>query len=349
MRNKLLIFFISNCFFLVSQKYSSYQDDKYFPTANELKFTIYSVEYKEGKKKIEEFIRKNNFTITNQNETKYSHHYEFTVRSAESAAIDSFCNTLGYVSNKDLNSYNNESRLLEAKLELERLNNKKAEYEKMLIRIDSVKSDKYYQHWEKIREIDTEIYNTRKKVNQLEVVRNIYAVSINMNDEQTSPGSSAINFVHMPGAEYVYLITENPKAGMSYSAYQGIFLKYLFTKGKSYVSLGALKAIEPVKTDTTSFDEMFFFTFGQDWYSRYLGRGTNKFFNLYIGYQVGFFIADNKHKIRGIPYASPSTGIELFKNKYFLIDANFNYFLPISEENRNMRGWRLGGSINFTF
>lgn len=332
-----------------SQKYSNENDSKYYPSANELKYTIYSVEYKEGKKKIDAFLKKNNFIITNQNETKNSHHYEFKVHEKEINMIDSFCYTLGYVSNKNLNSYNNETKLSETKLELERLENKKTEYEKMLVRIDSVKSDKYYQHWEKIREIEAEIYNARKKISQFESIKNVYSVLIDMNDEQSSPTSSKVNFVHMPGAEYVYLFTENPKQGISYASYQGVYLKYLFTKGKSYFSLGALKADNPSKTDSLAYDEIFSFVFGQDWYSRHLGRGTNKFLNLYIGYQAGYSLGYNSVITKGIPFVSPSTGIELFKNKYFLIDTNVNYYLPVAEENRNMRGWRFGGSINFTF
>lgn len=350
MKKLLLLLVTAAAFSAQAQKYSAYdKDDKYFAAANELKYTIYSVEYKEGKKKIDAFIKARNFTIINQNETKNSHHYEFKALENEVAAIDSFCNTLGYISSKNLNSYNNESKLTETKLELERLQNKKQEYEKMLLRIDSVKSDKFYSHWEKIREIDTDIYNAKKKIGQLESVRKVYTVAINMNDEQSSPTSSKVNFVHMPGAEYVYLFTENPKPGISYATYQGIFLKYLFTKGKSYFSLGALKAAEGSKSDSLAYDEMFTFIFGQDWYSRNFGRGNNKFFNLYIGYQAGYSIAYNDKTSRGIPFVSPATGIELFKNKYFLIDSNVNYYLPISEENRHMRGWRIGGSLNFTF
>lgn len=149
MKKTLSFLAVLYTFTAYSQKYSNDNDSKYYPSANELKYTIYSVEYKEGKKKIDAFLKKNNFTITNQNETKNSHHYEFKVHEKEISIIDSFCYTLGYVSNKNLNSYNNETKLSETKLELERLENKKTEYEKMLVRIDSVKSDKYYQHWEK--------------------------------------------------------------------------------------------------------------------------------------------------------------------------------------------------------
>lgn len=333
-----------------AQKYSSNQEqEKNYYAANKLVYVIYSIEYKEGKKKIEEFIRIKNFTIINQNETKDSYHYELKAHEKEIAAIDSFCNILGYVSSKNLNSYNNETKLFETKLELERLEIKKSEYEKMLIKIDSVKSTTYYQHWEKIRDIETEIYNTKKKIGQLESVKYIYEVTIDLNDEQTSPTSSKVNFVKMPGAEYVNLFTENAKDGISYENYQGISMKFLFTKGKSYFSAGALKAINPSKEDSLAIEEMFGFTFGQDWYSRHLGRGYRRFFNLYIGYQIGISVAYNRDSIKWIPFICPGTGVELFKNKFLLIDTDLSYFLPVSTENRNLRGWKVGASFNFTF
>lgn len=334
---------------LLAQKSSYDNYEKYFPTANQLKYTIYSVEYKEGKNRLDAFVKQKAFVIINVNETKNAYHYEFQIYENEIASIDSMCNRLGYVSSRNLNSYNNEKRLAETTLELERLELKKSEYEKMLQKIDSVKSEKYYSHWEKIREIETDIFETRKKIKQLEAVKNRYTVTINLNDEQSSPSSSKVNFVHMPGAEYVYLFTENSKPGISYDSYQGVFLKYLFTKGKSYFSLGALKANNPNKADSLAYDEVFCFVFGQDWYSRHFGRGNNKFGNLYIGYQAGMALGYNSKIAKGIPFVCPTTGIELFKNKYLLIDSNVNYYLPVTEENRNMRGWRLGASVNFSF
>ena len=317
--------------------------------ANKLVYVIYSVEYREGKKKIEDYIKTKNFTIMNQNETKDSYHYELRAQEKETAAIDSFCNTLGYVSSKNLNSFNNEVKLFETKLELERLEIKKMEYEKMLIKIDSVKSNTYYQHWEKIRGIETEIYDTKKKIGQLESVKYIYEVIIDLNDEQTSPNSSKVNFVKMPGVEYSQLFTENAKSDVSYESYQGISMKFLFTRGKSYFTAGALRAMNPDKNDSLAIEEIFGFTFGQDWYGRHLGRGNRRFFNLYIGYQVGISVAYNRDSIKWIPFICPGTGVELFKNKFLLIDSNLSYFLPVSTENRNLRGWKVGASFNFTF
>lgn len=334
---------------LQAQKYSNENEDRNYPSTNQLRYTIYSVEYKEGKTKIDNYIMNNHFFVVNQNETKDSHHYEFRVADYEIAKIDSFCNTLGYISSKNVNSYNNGGKLNETQLELERLETKKKEYEKMLARIDSVKSERYYQHWEKIREIDLEIYNARKRINQLQSVQNLYSVTIDLNDEQSSPTNSKINYVHMPGAEYAYLFTETPTPGISNAAYQGLFLKYLFTKGKSYFSLGALKAVNPSKADTAAYDELFCFSFGQDWYSRNFGRGSRKFLNLYIGYQGGYALSYSNRKAINTPFVSPGAGLEIFKNKYILFDTGVHYYLPLTANNRYTRGIRVSTSLNFNF
>lgn len=347
MKNRFLLFAVLFSQTVFGQNPSG--DDIKYVMPNELTYYIYTGDYQAGKAKMAEYIKNNGLVLRNQNEVNNTYHYKFYAAKSDLEGIDFLCNSLGYVSNKKMSSVNDENRLVELKLELERRESKKKEYEIMLSRIDSVKSALYYAHWEKIRAIDYEIYQSKKLIQQLEQIGDKYEVSITLNDEQSTPSNSKVDFIHMPGAEYVYFLTENPKEGLSYAAYQGVYLKYMFTSGKSYFSLGALKAVDKKAADTTSFDEIFTFTFGQDWYSRYLGRGKNKFMNLYIGYQAGVSLAYNSQDITWLPYVSPATGLELFKNKYLLFDVNVNYYLPISDLNRNLRGFRFGGSFNFSF
>lgn len=335
--------------FLKAQNYSNNYENKSNTAYSQVRYSIYTVGYKDSKATVEHFIKSKKYEVVNQNETKDTEFFEFWINEIDVPLIDSLCNKLGYVNSKVINSYNTSNKLFDANLELERLLKKKKDFELMLARIDSVKSDKYYQHWEKIREIDAQIYETKKHISHLEAANNVYLVTITVNDEQTSPSNSKINYVHMPGAEYVYLFTETPRTGLTYAAYQGVFLKYLFTKGKSYFSLGALKALEPNKDDKQAYSELFCFNFGQDWYSRHFGRGNNKFMNLYIGYHAGYTLAYNQVSVQGMPYVSPGAGLELFKNKYILIDSSVNYYLPITENNRYTRGIRLASSINFSF
>jgi hypothetical protein len=328
-------------------------DSKEFIYLNEQEYTVYSTDYKAAKARLEAFISRYQYTVVKQEETKNSHYYEFNVPVTLRARIDSMAATLGYISYKQLTAYNNEDKLEAARIDLATQQNKKKEYESLLVKMDSVKSPKYYQHWEKIREIETEIAWTQKKINQLEKISPLYRVKIRINDEQVNPTNTKVSFVNMPGVQYSALFTENPLAGSSYAAYHGVFLKYLFTKGKSYFSLGVLKALEETGSDTlraVTNNEVFNLAFGQDFYSKRFGRGSRRWLNLYVTYQAGASMYFNKTRAITIPFANPGVGLEIFKNKYVLVDSNVYYFLPLSDSyNRNMRGWLPSLSFNFVF
>jgi hypothetical protein len=60
-----------------------------YPEVNHINYTIYSVEYQEGKKRLDEFVKRNNFMLVNQNETKDAYHYEFVIDQKYVAIIDS--------------------------------------------------------------------------------------------------------------------------------------------------------------------------------------------------------------------------------------------------------------------
>lgn len=318
--------------------------------ANQLKYEVYSMEFNRSKDQLVLFVKQKQFYVVNQNETKRTFTMEVKIKESQIALLDSFVQKQGYVTAKNLNSFNNSSRLEEEKLELERLEQRKKEYEKMLVKIDSVKSLKYYEHWEKIREIENQIFDIKGNINKLNAVKDVYTVLWTLRDEQSSPDDEAsVNFVHMPGVEYVRLFTQNPTAGLSSQYYEGFNLKYLFTKGRSYFSLGALKAVNPKKADSLAYSEMFTLTFGQDWYSRHFGRGKHRFFNLFIGYQVGYAFGYRNSVSRGIPFTAPAVGIEIVKTRYFLWDVNGSYFLPLNNLNQGLRGFKLGTAINVSF
>lgn len=348
---KLLLFF-STFSLLGKAIIAQTQADNYI-YLNEQAYTIYSGDYKEAKVRAENFIQKKNYTLITQEETKTSHYYEFNIPTREIHMIDSLVSTLGYVSNKQLTSYNNEDKLDAARIDLATLENKKKAYEAMLVKMDSVKSAKYYEHWEKIRAIETDIAWEQKKIAQLEKISPLYRVKLRINDEQVNPTNTRVSFVNMPGLQYTALFIEDPKAGKSYPVYQGVFLKYLFTKGKSYFSLGVLKSLSTSSSDSLAnktSNQIFNLTFGQDFYSKRFGRGNNRWMNLYVSYQVGASMYFNTKSAVTIPFANPGFGIEIFKNKNILVDSNVYYFLPLSDDfNRNMRGWMPSLSFNFVF
>ncbi len=329
-------------------KYGKYSDD-YFVSSTEWIYEVYSADFNPVRKKFETWLNSKNYTIIKQDETKTSHTFHFTIPKKDAKYVDSVIASMGYVSSKELHSFNQDNQKTEANLQLEYLLKTKDEYEKMQQKIDSVKSAKYYEHWERTRRIDSQIYAVKRKIKMLESVDSTYTIKAVIRDETTSPSYTRINFVHMPGVEYTYLMVEQPKQGLSHEVYQGMNLKYLFTRGKSFFELGAYKANkDSIKTDSLAYEELFMFEFGQDFYSRHFGRGTNKFFNLYIGYKTGLAVGSTDTKTDWIPTVSPNIGVELFKNKYICIDTRANYFLPLIE-NRNLRGWAFSGAFNFVF
>lgn len=318
--------------------------------SNSINYTVSTSDFETAKSKLDAYIDNNKILVVNVNSSKTYTQYNLSVNPEIVFSIDTLIKKLGYVVSKDFNSNQSTSEMAETKIELEYLENKKREYEKMQNKIDSVKSDRFYEHWQQVRDIDAQIFETKKKLAQYGNNTNKSTVNITLNDDITTPQNSRISFVNMPGVQYNYLMIENPKAGLSYKAYQGVTLKYMFTRGKSYFEFGAYKAIksETEKSDTTAYDELFNFSFGQDFYPKHFGRGSRKFLNLYVGYSGGLMYCSNDNKSRNIYYIAPSIGLELFKSKNILLDTKGSYFLPF-KDNRNLRGWNLSASFNFVF
>jgi hypothetical protein len=113
--------------------------------------------------------------------------------------------------------------------------------------------------------------------------------------------------------------------------------------------MSKLQIYDSLKANTIN--EFFTFEFGQDFYTRYFGRGNRKFFNLYSGYAIGGAIInrwDDKNT-RFAAFTNLSMGVEILKTKHILIDTKGSYFLPLADINRNTRGIMLSASFNFVF
>lgn len=166
--------------------------------------------------------------------------------------------------------------------------------------------------------------------------------------DETSPTQTKVRFVNMPGFEYSFLMVGNPKEGFSAKYYDGYNLKYIFTKGKTFVNFGVYKARDVAESDTTTLTDAFNISFGQDFYSRHFGRGARKFLNMYSGYNVGFMMYSGEDSSQKTVYLSPTVGVELFKNRYVLWDLRGGYYLPIMH-NYDLRGWQFSMSFNVAF
>ena len=324
---------------------SAQTDSLYLST--EVENEIYCIDFKASKTKLLDFVKANHFRVLNQKDSRSDLSIKFVLNRQQYLSYDAIVTTLGNSTSKKINTVSDYNKINEINLELKYLKQKRDSYSDLIKKTEE-KSENYLTLWNEQKLTEEKIFNKERDLVNLNNKESTFTVSLELKDETTSPDHTSVSFVNMPGVEFSYLNIESPKAGISAQNYQGYFLKYLFTKGKSFGSIGVYKNKDVGKTDTTAFSEMFILGFGQDFYSRYFGRGSKKFFNLYSGYTIGGVMATGKTTKENMFFISPSIGLELFKNKYLLIDSKANYFVPLGN-NRNLRGLSYNLSFNFVF
>lgn len=344
MQNLMKTAFIS--FFLILASYVSAQTDSLF-VSTEVNTTIYVFDFKGARNTLIDFVKEKHMMVLYQNESRKDLNLKVVLDQQTYLIFDSLLSGIGYTDSKKVNTVSNLTKYNELKLELQYLKEKKNSYSDLLKRLDE-KSENYITLWNELKGTEEKIFNKERELLGLNTKENTFTVTVDLNEEPTNPEYTGVSFVNMPGFEYSILSIETPKAGISASDYKGYFLKYLFTKGKSFGTIGVYKNNNIVNSDTTAYSELFILGFGQDFYSRHLGRGSRKFLNLYSGYTIGGIMATGKTSKKNMLFIAPAIGLELFKNKYFLIDNKVNYFVPLYNT-RNLRGWSYNLSLNFVF
>lgn len=340
MRQLLIIVFVLITSALFAQKEPTY-------ISVNVQNVIYSLDFDQAREKIKAFVKENNIKIQNQQERKREITLSFNLSEEQYKKYEVLIAGMGYSAVNKVSTVNNTNRVKEIKLELTYLKKKKESYTLLLNKLKE-NSKNYLSFWRERQQIEQQIFNKEKQLFAYDNKENAYIISFRLLDEARNTQSKGVSFVNMPGIEYSFLSIESPKAGLSPNDYQGIFLKYLFTKGKSFGQIGVFKNNEVADADSTTFSELFILGFGQDFYSRHLGRGARKFLNLYSGYTIGGALATGKKSSETIFYLSPTVGLELFKSKYILVDTKASYFIPF-KENRNLRGFAFSASFNFMF
>ncbi|MCE3229731.1 MAG: hypothetical protein K0S32_4282 [Bacteroidetes bacterium] len=317
----------------------------------EINYSIYSNQIDKSINLLKSFFEANKIQLTTYAQNNGFYEYKFSINETLVNSLDSLVNLLGFRASKSIkNDSKKSSSVIELTTNIEHLNDKKASYEKLISKMDSVKGKEYLFYFEKIVTLDDEIFQQTLLLKEAQIREKTQVVEINLHDDYATSDYSDIMFVHMPGAEYSMMFIENPTQGISAVQYQGYSLKYLFTRGKSYFSIGAMKPLTALAaTDSSVVKDIFSLTFGQDFYNRHLGRGKRKFLNLYIGYQAGISNARNFNSDKVFAMVAPVTGLELFKNKYFNLDINGSYFIPLNDFSYTLRGIKVNASLNFSF
>jgi hypothetical protein len=377
---KFCILTFLGCFYFYPKSHAQYYNNNRYAATKEIK--LYCIKYNQSLQKANELVKRPQFKLLKQNTNLFEASYELELPISQLLSIDSLFNPLGVLSYSNVESQNLE-------LEIEKVNRiidlKKKELFKAqtqinderiafdLTRLDSSMNVQIQS--ETLKTIQRDINRLQDNIstfenyideqtallNSLKKGENTAKLSITLYDEITMPDGrrQKISWVNMPGVSYSYLAVENPKYGTSHGAYAGMNLKYMFTRGKSYVELGVLKPLNPYSSNEISQDprlasvknEFFNVQFGQDFYTKHFGRGRRKSLNLYSGYTVGLSIPNqyNDAKLKSLPISSLSIGVELFKSKHVLLDTRAAYYLPLSVENRNTRGILYNTSLNFVF
>ncbi len=342
MKNKLLLFILLGLLLSEIKLYSQKKDI----VETTLDATIYTSFFDIVKEKVKTYVNKSAINIVNQRESKTKLYSNFYINKNDYLKLDSLMKTWGYVSNKVVKTNNHILKIDKIDIEIKYLVQKKQSYNSEISKMTE-KGDRYYKYWEEIRFIEKQIFSLQKKLKDYKI-NNTYYINITLYNESVDLTTSDLSWVNMPGASFDMLFVESPVSSISASQYMGFSLKYLFTRGKSYAILGALKESSDEVEDNDRYKELFILGFGQDFYSKHFGRGKNKFLNLYTGYNIGGVFATGENSKSKIFYLAPFLGIELFKNKYILLDTRAGYFVPFYK-NRNLRGIMVNASFNFVF
>jgi hypothetical protein len=339
--------------FLNPVKAQYYEQDVYSATKY---VTIYTSDFIVGKKILNNYLSNKKCEVLNQEINTRTFEVSFQLNENLVGSLDSTLGLIGYITSSTQNNNNNklkvkklESELDDNTFKLDKLRNK--------YKLDSNANSRKNLEFamENLEESNRRI---TRNLTQIKENYNSVFVKVTINDELSTPTNSKIAFAKMPGVSYNRLYIENPKPGISESLYTGYNMKYIFTKGKSYFQIGVLKNANDLSKVTiydslkaNTINEFFTFEFGQDFYTRYFGRGNRKFFNLYSGYSIGGAIINrwDDQNARFAAFTNLSMGLELLKTKHILIDVKGSYFLPLADINRNTRGIMMSGSFNFVF
>ncbi len=316
---------------------------KYTTVSQELRLS----NFQEAITKVSAFIAAENFDVTSQNQNNSSFTANLVLTKEQLAKWNSFILTFGYLSMNNINVIDNTANVEAA---IDNLNNAQRQLKNAKERLAQTKvgDENYNTYFSDRNNWESNVQTYRRNLRNILTTNNLATVSLTIIDEMYTPQDTRIAYVNMPGVEYSYLKIDEPLDTVSNSAYQGVLLKYVFTRGKSFANLGAYKTTAPASPDRKHFSEMFIFGFGQDFYTRHFGHGNNRFLNMYTTYTIGGLLASNESRKLFSPYIAPGVGVELFKNKYVLIDTKASYFVPFKDV-RHMRGLSLSASFNFVF
>ncbi|MDR1761143.1 MAG: hypothetical protein LBR55_01705 [Bacteroidales bacterium] len=311
-----------------------------------VRIDVLSSHYAQAAQSLQNFMQNLECCVEEQRISESETRIKVNLNKKEYDILDSLAHSFGSITNKTEKRTNNAETIEEKTREQAILQQKKVDYEQILAKTDSA-STSYLPLWRELQEVEDDLREVENSLRRLQSTQKMYSVELTLSDDVIIPSNTKVSFVNMPGFEYTVLRVENPLEDFSQQLYQGFSLKYMITRGKTFLGLGIYKNMEAIKGN--EFSDMFMLSFGQDFYSRYLGRGNRKFLNPYTGYMIGYVYATGADRSKGFGYILPEFGVELYKSRYIMLDCKAQYFMPVMKENKNLRGLMLSAAFNVVF
>ncbi|MBF9144096.1 hypothetical protein [Hymenobacter properus] len=317
--------------------------------ATQKHLTVAVTKFAEARAAVSGFIRQRAVHVQKQEETPEQLIAEFALASPDLVRLDSLTAALGNVLENNLNSQDLSGHIGELEAEALRAADQVAAMEP---RRSLGSPDEQANLRRDLDRATQRLTDLRQQLAGIAGHAGQAYVTLRLFDEVSFPtGNRRVSFVNMPGVEYGYLRLDNPKVGLTSTAYQGYALKYLVTRGKSYFNLGFYRPVSGNTGESDFVNELFVINFGQDFYPRNFGRGRRRYFNLYTCYQLGGFIL-NRNSDKGnefVPNANIGIGLEIMKTRHVLIDTKASYFVPLNDRSRDLRGVLGQAAFNFVF
>lgn len=314
---------------------------------------ISSTDIEKSKQTINDIITQYAKTVLIKNEEPRSIYVKLSIENSNLKKIDELLRPVGYILKNNQNSESTDQAISKIIFDTINIREQINDIRNALKSLDTSKQEAQQKVslLNNIINLEKQIRESRNKIDNYKNSIHLTIVEITVRDETMVGDNARINYVNMPGIEYGSLFTESPKAGLSASQYQGFALKYLFTRGKSYINIAAFKDTKSNTKDSSYYNSLFFIDFGQDFYPRHFGRGKRKFLNLYTGYQIGGYYASayDVSKNKFITDMKVDIGLEIIKTKYILLDTKVNYLIPFDTDMQNLRGLMFNASFNFVF
>jgi len=325
------------------------------PVGMQLDLRIWTSGISEASRKVDEVLKASGARIESLRLDSVEKTLEarFLVPDGQIDAVRARLATVGSVYMNDLTVQGDSSKaqrgIQQLRQELAFKRTQQALHAQELAKLDRAEEpDAWQSLWNATRRLEVDTFQISRQIVEMDgdMRRNLVKLRV------SEPRSSEIEdgwfrFVNMPGGEYLWFTpgTGGPRIAESY---RGPAFRYLFTKGKSYLTVGVLESDPKVAaSDSSRISEILLVSLGTDFYPRHFGQGRRTWLNLYSGAQLGAMLLSDASSSRMVWMAAPHAGMEVWKGARGLIDLKAAYYLPLSETwNRPLRGWSFSAGAN---